>query len=121
MKNYNKFLKAFMDSWKNLDGEKTCELMADNLEYFENPIDKPLIRKEEVKPLWAIVPENQKDITYSGNILFQNNESCIYNFTMTRTIIKTGKIQNIDGVFEIKLNEDNLLTYFKQWRFTKEN
>lgn len=121
MKNYNKFLKEFMDSWKNLYGEKTCELMADNLEYFENPIDKPLTSKEEVKPLWAIVPENQKDITYSGNILFQNNESCIYHFKMTRTMIKTGKIQNIDGVFEIKLNEDNLLTYFKQWRFTKEN
>ena len=121
MKDYKKFLKQFMDSWKNLDGEKTCELMADKLQYFENPIDKPLTSKEEVKPLWLIVPENQKDISYKGNILFEDEKSCIYHFTMQRTMIKTNKVQNIDGVFEIKLNNKNQLTYFKQWRFTKED
>ena len=121
MKDYNKFLISFMDSWKNLEGEKTCDLMAENLEYFENPIDKPLTNKEDVKPLWKIVPDNQKDISYSGNILFENEDSCIYHFKMKRTIVSTNKVQEIDGVFEIKLDENNLLTYFKQWRFTKEN
>lgn len=120
MKNYNKFLTSFMDSWKNLDGAKTCDLMADKLEYFENPIDKPLTSKEQVMPLWAIVPENQKEISYSGEILFENNESCIYHFKMKRMMTKTNKVQDIDGIFEIKLNNENLLTYFKQWRFTKE-
>ena len=32
MKDYNKFLIDFMDSWKNLEGEKTCELFAENLD-----------------------------------------------------------------------------------------
>ena len=121
MKDYNKFLTSFMDSWKNLEGEKTCDLFAKKLQYFENPIDEPLTSVELVKPLWAIVPENQKDITYMGEILFSNNDSCIYHFKMQRTIIKTNKVQNIDGVFEIKLDDNNLLTYFKQWRFTKED
>lgn len=121
MKDYNKFLVSFMDSWKHLEGEKTCDLMAENLEYFENPIDKPLTNKEDVKPLWKIVPENQKDISYSGNILFENEDSCIYHFKMKRTMVSTNKVQDIDGIFEIKLDENNLLTYFKQWRFTKEN
>lgn len=121
MKDYNKFLNQFMDSWKNLEGEKTCELMAEDLEYYENPIDKPLTSKTEVKPLWAVVPDNQKDISYSGKILFEDENSCIYHFTMQRTMIATQKVQNIDGIFEIKLNDNNKLTYFKQWRFTKEN
>lgn len=120
MKNYSEFLTSFMDSWKNLEGEKTCYLMAENLEYFENPIDAPLKTIDLVKPLWAIVPDNQKDIEYSGEILFENQERCIYHFTMTRTMVSTNKVQNIDGIFEIKLDENNKLTYFKQWRFTKE-
>lgn len=120
MKNYNKFLTEFMDSWKNLEGEKTCDLMAENLEYFENPIDAPLTTKESVKPLWAIVPNNQKDISYSGKILFENEEKCLYHFSMKRTLTNTNITQHIDGVFEIKLDENNKLTYFKQWRFTKE-
>ena len=119
MKNYNKFIKEFMESWKNLEGEKTCELMADKLSYFENPIDKPCTTKKQVLPLWSVVKENQKDISYNYEILFQNDESCICHFTMTRTMVKTNTKQQIDGIFEIKLDNENKLTYFRQWRYTK--
>ena len=120
MKKYNEFLIKFMDSWKDLEGEKTCDLMAEDLEYFENPIDEPLKTVDLVRPLWAIVPSNQKDITYNGEILFEDQDRCIYHFTMKRTMISSNKIQNIDGIFEIKLDDNNKLKYFKQWRFTKE-
>lgn len=109
-----------MESWKNLEGAKTCEMFASPCEYYENPIDPPTIAKTAIQKLWAVVPQNQKDITYNGEILFENAESCIYHFSMQRTMIATDKIQRIDGVFEIKLDEKELLTYFKQWRFTKE-
>lgn len=120
MKDYKTFLKKFMDSWKNLEGAKTCDLMADNVKYYENPIDEPVVGRENVVPLWAVVKDNQKDISYKGKILFEDDKSCIYHFAMQRTMVKTGKVQNIDGIFEIKLNSKNQLTYFKQWRFTKE-
>jgi len=119
MKPYAKWLDAFMESWKNLEGAKTCEMFADECEYYENPIDPPTTDKREIQNLWAVVPQNQRDITYAGEILFENEESCIYHFRMQRTMTATGKTQLIDGIFEIKLNADNLLTSFKQWRFTK--
>ncbi len=120
MKDYKTWLKKFMDSWKNLEGSKTCELMADKIKYYENPIDPPILSKKEVEKLWIIVPETQKDITYKGKILFADENSCIYHFTMQRTMTSNNKVQLIDGIMEIKLNSKNLLTYFKQWRFTKE-
>ncbi len=121
MKDYKSFIKKFMDSWKKLEGVKTCELFASKLKYYENPIDGPYTDLEEVKKLWEIVPKNQKDITYKANILFENENSCIFHFVMKRTMVSNGKVQNIDGVCEIKLNNKGLLIYFKQWRFTKEN
>ena len=54
MKDYSKWLKAFMDSWKKLEGVKTCDLIADKCQYFENPIDDPCTSKEEIKKLWEI-------------------------------------------------------------------
>jgi len=117
MKNYSKWLRDFMDSWKNLEGEKTCDLFADTCQYYENPF-APTTNKEEIKKLWAAVPLNQKDIIYKGEIFFEDKEHCIYHFCMARTML--GKKQLIDGIFEIKLNDKNLLTYFKQWRFAKE-
>ncbi len=120
MKDYQKWIKNFMDSWKKLDGEGTCELFANKLNYYENPIDPPLTTKEEVKKLWVVVPQNQKNISYKGKIVFADEKHCFYQFTMQRTMTSNNKIQLIDGVMEIKLNNKNLLTYFKQWRFTKE-
>ncbi len=98
----------------------TCELFANKLNYYENPIDPPLTTKEEVKKLWVVVPQNQKNISYKGKIVFADEKHCFYQFTMQRTMTSNNKIQLIDGVMEIKLNNKNLLTYFKQWRFTKE-
>ena len=39
---------------------------------------------------------------------------------MTRTMTKTNQKQEIDGIFQISLDENELCSYFKQWRFTKQ-
>lgn len=119
MKNYKKWIKDFMESWKKLEGEKTCDLLANKLKYFENPIDKPCVTKEQVIPLWSVVKENQKDISYKFDILFEDDKSCVCHWIMTRTMVKTNEKQNIDGIFEIKLDKNGLCNYFKQWRFTR--
>ncbi len=120
MKNYEVFLNSFMECWKNLDPEGIYNLISKKCEYYENPIDKPTTDYERIKDLWKIIPNNQKNISYNGKILFQDNKSCVYHFVMQRTMVGTNKTQNIDGIFEIKLNNNNLLTYFKQWRYTNE-
>ncbi len=120
MKDYKKFITSFMNSWKRLEGAKTCELFAEKLKYYETPLDAPLCTKAEVVPLWEVVPKNQKDISYTGKILFEDDSHCFYHFNMTRTMTAAGKTQEIDGIMEIKLNAKNQLTYFKQWRAVKE-
>lgn len=117
--NYVKWVKEFMDSWKDLDWNKTLSLMAKNVEYYENPIDRPCSDFEEVKKLWEIVEENQKDIEYKFDIIAYTDDVCVVNWQMKREFIPTGEVQNIDGMFMISLDENNLLKSFKQWRYTK--
>ena len=50
----------------------------------------------------------------------KEKDTCIVNFQMTRTMTSTGARQEIDGIFQISLNEDLKCTFFKQWRFTRE-
>ena len=52
-------------------------------------------------------------------IIAHNDETCIVNWQMTRTMTKNETKQEIDGIFQISLNEDGKCTYFKQWRFTR--
>ena len=95
------------------------ETLDKNVEYYENPIDKPCDNFDQVTNLWNIVADNQKDISYKFKIIAFNEDLCIINWQMTRTMTSTNIKQEIDGIFQISLNEDGKCTYFKQWRFTR--
>lgn len=116
---YEYWTKDFMESWKNLDWRKTLELLSKDVKYYENPIDDPCANFDEVVALWNVVADNQKDIDYKFKIISYNNELCIINWQMTRTMTKTNTKQEIDGIFQVSLNDENKCTYFKQWRFTR--
>lgn len=118
--NYETWTREFLESWKNLDWEKTLETLDKTVIYYENPIDEPCKDFEEVTALWNVVATNQRDIDYQFEIIAFDENFCMVNFQMTRTMTATNKKQWIDGVFQISLNSENKCTYFKQWRFTKE-
>ena len=51
IKMYDEWTYNFMESWKDLDWKRTLELLAKNVEYYENPIDAPLLKKNQEKKL----------------------------------------------------------------------
>ena len=118
---YENWTKEFMESWKELDWKRTLETLDKNVGYYENPIDKPCQNFEEVTNLWNIVADNQKDISYEFEIISYNEDPCIVNWHMTRTMTKSETKQEIDGIFQVSINDEGKCTYFKQWRFTRES
>lgn len=116
---YENWTKEFMESWKELDWKRTLKTLNPNVKYYENPIDNPCGNFEEVTKLWNVVADNQKDIEYKFDIVAFNDETCIVNWQMTRTMTKNNTKQEIDGIFQISLDENGKCTYFKQWRFTR--
>ncbi len=116
---YEKWTKEFLESWKELDWKRTLETLDKNVEYYENPIDKPCSNFEEVTNLWSVVADNQKAIDYQFEIVAYTENVCIINWQMTRTMTKENIKQEIDGIFQITLNESGKCTFFKQWRFTR--
>lgn len=116
---YENWIKEFMESWKELDYERTLKTLDENVEYYENPIDEPCQNFNEVTKLWNVVADNQKDIDYQFDIIAYDENVCIVNWQMTRTMVQNNVKQEIDGIFQISLNSEGKCTYFKQWRFTR--
>ena len=116
---YDTWTKEFMESWKELDWERTLRTLDRNVEYYENPIDAPCNSFDDVVNLWNVVGDNQKDIQYTYKIVAYNEGTCIINWHMTRVMTSNDIKQEIDGIFQISLNEDGKCTSFKQWRFTR--
>lgn len=116
---YDVWTKVFMESWKELDWKRTLETLDKDVKYYENPIDEPCKSFDEVIALWNVVADNQKDINYDYEIVAYNEETCIINWQMTRTMTSNNTKQEIDGIFQISLNKEGKCTFFKQWRFTR--
>jgi len=119
LEKYNNWTKEFMESWKELDWKRTLKILDKEVKYYENPIDEPCKTFEDVINLWNVVADNQKDINYEYEIVAYNDNTCVINWQMTRTMTSNNTKQEIDGIFQISLNEDGKCTYFKQWRFTR--
>lgn len=116
---YESWAKEFLESWKELDWKRTLKVIDKDCKYYENPIDEPCKSFDEIVKLWEVVEKNQKDITYDYKIVVHDDDVAIVNFKMKRTFIPTNSVQEIDGIFEISVNEEGLCTLFKQWRFTR--
>ena len=119
LEKYNNWTKEFMESWKELDWKRTLKILAKEVKYYENPIDEPCKTFEDVINLWNVVADNQKDINYKFDITAYGENTCIINWQMTRTMTDTNTKQEIDGIFQVSVNDDGKCTYFKQWRFTR--
>ncbi|MCI8460061.1 MAG: hypothetical protein HFE81_01560 [Bacilli bacterium] len=117
---YDIWVREFMDSWKELDYQRTLKTLDKNVLYYENPIDNPCKDFDEVINLWNVVADNQKNIEYKYEIISFNEELCIVNWQMKRTMTASNIRQEIDGIFQISINDKGKCTYFKQWRFTRE-
>ncbi len=120
MPNYKTWMRGFMDSWKKLDGEEAMSFIAPDCKYYEAPDGAPCENWEKIRELWLVVSNNQKDISYSFEVICSDEKVGIINWKMERTLLAQGKEvrQRIDGIFQVSLDENNLCTYFKQWRHT---
>ena len=114
--NYKKWIDNFMNAWKEQDVKLVMNTISDDCEYYENVFDEPCKSFDAIVNLWKEFPTNQKDISYSYEIISKNDEFCIINFFVTRTLLPSGIVQSIDGIFQISLNESGKCSFFKQWR-----
>jgi len=118
--NYKKWTEKFMDAWKARDIDAVMDLISKECKYYETVFEKPCESYDKIKELWKVVPTNQKDISYKYEIISEGDKFAIVNFFVRRTLVPSGTVQNINGIFQISLDKDGLCTFFKQWRSVKE-
>jgi len=119
-KSLNIWLEKFGDAWCNKDIDLIMSLFdKENITYFESVFNPPVISWREVKKLWEVVPINQKDITFNYEIISHSENQGIVNWKVSRLFIPTNENQEINGIFQIRLNKNNQCIFFKQWRMTK--
>jgi hypothetical protein len=117
---FDEWLEKLGKAWCDLNPEQAVSLFLKDVEYYENVFEKPCNSWEEVFNLWKVIPENQKNVSFEYEVVCIKDDLAVANWKVTRTLIPSNKKQDIDGIFIIKLNNQGLCNYFKQWRAVKE-
>lgn len=115
---FEQWLHGLKKAWENRSPQAAADLCAEHLEYFETPFSEPLKTRKEVFEEWKSV-ENQKDISVSYEIIGIFASCGVAHFSVTFTRIPNSEKVHLDGIFQAKLDENNLCTEFRWWYNSK--
>lgn len=113
MKNYILWLNNLKSIWTNKDTRSLNEILSDNIEYFEKPFEKPFTTKSSIIDKWEQDLQNQEEIAFDYEIIHQDEKQCVTNWKASFTI--GIEKYNYNGIFLIKLDDENRCIFFKQW------
>lgn len=119
LKSLSKWLDDLGQAWINRNPKAAAEICAENVLYFENPFDKPLTSRKEVEEIWHEVPNYQKDIKFSYEIISVNKQVGIAKWRASFTRLPSGIRDTLDGIYLVKLDNDGLCKEFHQWWVVK--
>jgi len=114
-KQFEDWLEKLKVAWETRDPEAAANLCAEKVLYYETPFGRPLTQRKDVLKEWESVPGEQKDITFSYEILSLEDNFGIAHWSAKFTRLPSGKKAHLDGIFKISLNEKGLCTEFHQW------
>lgn len=120
MNRFDEWLRKLGEAWCEGDAQKAASLFSKNVEYYESVLGLPCENWNKVLDLWKAVPNNQRDVTFSFELVAEADSLAVANWKVSRTLLPANKKQIIDGIFIVKLNDENLCSYFKQWRTVKD-
>ena len=66
------------------------------------------------------MPHNQKDVSFTHKVIACSSEFGIINWHAELTKVPSEIKLEIDGIFMVKLDEDNTCTFFKQWEVERQ-
>ncbi len=107
--------------WTAQNPDQAMQLVnRDTIEWYENPLDEPITSWSEVYKLWAVIPNNQKDVSFSHKIIACSDGFGIINWQAKLTKVPSDIRLVIDGIFMVKIADDGTCTYFKQWEVERQ-
>ena len=117
-----KTLDSFLKAWEQKSIESVVDLLADNFEYYESPLDEPLTTKDEIRELWAPVPKFEAEVKLSFENMGIQEEYGLFRIKGTYEHDYDGgnKVTKIDRIFLLSVDGAGKMTKFMQWRESKD-
>lgn len=116
---FNEWLAKLKNVWEKRDPTGAVSLCADKFLWYETPFTDPYSTEEEMLKEWQGVL-NQENISVSYEILSITGNMGIAHWHATFIRLPSKVKANLDGIFQVTLNDKGKCTEFRQWYNSKE-
>lgn len=107
-------------AWESLDTDAALALVHQSkVEWHESPFADPLTTWQAVYDTWKSALADQRDVSFSHQVLACDNKQGVARWQATLTRISTSETVQMDGIFLVTLDDQNLCTNFMMWIETK--
>ncbi|MBL1215104.1 MAG: nuclear transport factor 2 family protein [Ignavibacteriae bacterium] len=119
-KTFEQWLQVYGRAWEDKNTEKFVSGFAADANYYWTPFDTPQKGIDEINKAFNEAIASQEGINFDSQILNVDNDRGLCQWWCSFTRIATQQLINLDGIFLIKFNEENLCTEFREWWHTDE-
>jgi hypothetical protein len=112
---FDRWLMGLKNAWEMKNPQAAADLCAEKVIYHETIFGEPCRSKEDVRIEWEAVPSSKRDIKFNYEILSTEANFGLAHWTAEFTRIPSEENAQLDGIFKVSLDENNLCTEFYQW------
>lgn len=105
------WLAEFKNGWKSKDVGSVLSLFTEDVEYYETPFEK-LEDKKELRREWEKI-KDQRNIDIRTEVFAREENRFAVKWRLSYT--EDGKQKELEGVYLIRLNQDNQCEEFWQY------
>lgn len=110
----NVWINEFVTRWKNKDIDSVIKLFSNICLYYETPFSNVVSKVDDIKNLWLDIIF-QDDIVLDIDVLMEDNNNAILHWYLKYKDARDLNIYEMDGIYQIELDNEGHCTFFKQW------
>lgn len=113
------WLDGYKEAWETLDPEKAASLFTEDSSYRDQPYEEPHQGREGVRNYWTNVTSDQKDVTFTYEVLAVTNNTGIAHWHSEFSAKSSDAQITLDGIFILEFSDNNLVKDLKEWWHVK--
>ncbi len=110
----NDWIKNFVNEWKNHNVAAILDMFGEVEFYYEGPFSEPVSSREDVEKLW-VDTEYQDIHALSVDLISFDSSVAAMHWYLKYKDTRDSVVYEMDGVYQVAFNENNMCNYFKQW------
>ncbi len=112
---FTKWLDAYRHMWESGDGSAIPHMYTEDARYYETPFDEPMVGRDQIAAYAGDASVAQRNIRFHCEIYGAVGDTGLARWNASFERVPSGVKVELDGVFAIRMDNDNRCYELREW------